>query len=620
MYGKNLRENQFWKAYRFWYPDGARQYLREQISSAAPAAEANARAQAIEAGAGAGSAQFFFTTDATVTTAWDSTVEANLLINNDGEFAAAASQEELQDAASAADILVRDTTDNVVSSTDVVTEMSTGFEKCWTQEQAGGAGADTGAGAGDKITNDTKKKGTHCGKCSKRMKRENLCSRCTVINYCSRKCQKADWKAHRPRCDKYRAENAADEARRSAAAAAPLTKAAHAIENQRSASFAGGPKEIGAAAVDTVDAVGAVDALDADDGICAVCLDELSNPRDKKKLPCSHEFHRSCLDSWRKFSANKDCPGCRAPLPPGAEELFDRAVMLLVRLERGIFDKVLRERLVEETEVLFREALLEDPKHAHAHACLAFMLNKHTQDFDDAEAEYRLAIECDPQDAKAHYNLGALLMDHAQDHAGAEAEYRAAIKCDPKHAGAHCNLGVLLENYMQDYDGAEAEYRAAIECDTKHVAAHNNLGVLLDNHKQDHAGAEAEYRAAIECDTKLAGAHSNLGILLMDHTQDHVGAEAEYRAAIECDPKHAGAHSNLGVLLENYKQDHVGAEAEYRAAIECDPKNADVHYNLGVLLENYMQDFGGAETEYRARPEACRCTLQPRDTAAEPQA
>jgi hypothetical protein len=58
---------------------------------------------------------FFFTTDATATTAWDSTAEANLLINNDGEFAAAASQEELQDAASAADILLRDKTDNVVS-------------------------------------------------------------------------------------------------------------------------------------------------------------------------------------------------------------------------------------------------------------------------------------------------------------------------------------------------------------------------------------------------------------------------------------------------------------------------------------------------------------------------
>jgi hypothetical protein len=198
MYGKHLRENQFWKAYRFWYPDGARQHLREQISSAAPAAEATARAQAMEAGAEAGSAQFFFTTDATATTAWDSTVEANLLINNDGEFAAAAFQEELQDAASAANIWLGDTTANDVSSTDVVTEMLTGFEKRWTHEQAGGAGA----GAAEKIPNDTKKKGTHCGKCSKRMEGENLCSRCSVINYCSRKCQEADRKAHKPRCDK----------------------------------------------------------------------------------------------------------------------------------------------------------------------------------------------------------------------------------------------------------------------------------------------------------------------------------------------------------------------------------------------------------------------------------
>ena len=81
----------------FWYPDGARQHLGEQISSAAQAAETNARAQAVEAGAGARPAQFQDSTYDAAPGDWDSIVEANLLINND-MYATAAFQEELQEA------------------------------------------------------------------------------------------------------------------------------------------------------------------------------------------------------------------------------------------------------------------------------------------------------------------------------------------------------------------------------------------------------------------------------------------------------------------------------------------------------------------------------------------
>jgi hypothetical protein len=45
---------------------------------------------------------------------------------------------------------------------------------------------------------------------------------------------------------------------------------------------------------------------------CTICMDDLSDEELVRILPCSHIFHRMCIDKWLD---NKDykCPNCRNP-------------------------------------------------------------------------------------------------------------------------------------------------------------------------------------------------------------------------------------------------------------------------------------------------------------------
>ncbi|KAL1804247.1 hypothetical protein ACET3Z_032894 [Daucus carota] len=45
---------------------------------------------------------------------------------------------------------------------------------------------------------------------------------------------------------------------------------------------------------------------------CSVCLEGLEEGKEFSKLPCSHVFHASCVDSW--LERNNTCPNCRNEL------------------------------------------------------------------------------------------------------------------------------------------------------------------------------------------------------------------------------------------------------------------------------------------------------------------
>ncbi|KAE9606619.1 putative transcription factor C2H2 family [Lupinus albus] len=52
-------------------------------------------------------------------------------------------------------------------------------------------------------------------------------------------------------------------------------------------------------------------------GQCCVCLSKLSNKDEIRVLPCSHEFHKICVNKWLK-GHHKTCPLCRFSI--GAKE------------------------------------------------------------------------------------------------------------------------------------------------------------------------------------------------------------------------------------------------------------------------------------------------------------
>lgn len=61
-----------------------------------------------------------------------------------------------------------------------------------------------------------------------------------------------------------------------------------------------------------------------DVGLCCVCLSMLNNKDEIRVLPCSHEFHKVCVNSWLN-GHHKTCPLCRFSM--GAEEKSHRAEM-----------------------------------------------------------------------------------------------------------------------------------------------------------------------------------------------------------------------------------------------------------------------------------------------------
>ena len=49
--------------------------------------------------------------------------------------------------------------------------------------------------------------------CGTLIHKSKRCVRCYLVHYCSRECQKADWKVHKPKCNAAVADKAAQDAR-----------------------------------------------------------------------------------------------------------------------------------------------------------------------------------------------------------------------------------------------------------------------------------------------------------------------------------------------------------------------------------------------------------------------
>lgn len=54
------------------------------------------------------------------------------------------------------------------------------------------------------------------------------------------------------------------------------------------------------------------DAEESDDEKCTICLCELEDEEDVRRLPCMHLFHQTCVDQW--LVTNRKCPICRVDI------------------------------------------------------------------------------------------------------------------------------------------------------------------------------------------------------------------------------------------------------------------------------------------------------------------
>ena len=185
-----------------------------------------------------------------------------------------------------------------------------------------------------------------CERVEKQGERFNCCSRCKVVYYCSKTCQRDHWRnGHRDTCqtpservedmvkkagnksvdDDGQSKGWRKQACSSSSGEAGAGPAAEEEQNQKPSS-----RSINAA----VDATGAPLSFGKHDK-CAICLDSMRNPI---RLPaCGHWYCKECVERLRQSSSAPDtCPECRAPLPPGPGQLVDSAVEKLLRVERQV--------------------------------------------------------------------------------------------------------------------------------------------------------------------------------------------------------------------------------------------------------------------------------------------
>ncbi|XP_058001736.1 E3 ubiquitin-protein ligase At1g12760 isoform X3 [Hevea brasiliensis] len=50
--------------------------------------------------------------------------------------------------------------------------------------------------------------------------------------------------------------------------------------------------------------------ISGEDAVCCICLAKYANNDELRELPCSHFFHRECVDKWLKINAS--CPLCKS--------------------------------------------------------------------------------------------------------------------------------------------------------------------------------------------------------------------------------------------------------------------------------------------------------------------
>jgi Flp pilus assembly protein TadD len=166
---------------------------------------------------------------------------------------------------------------------------------------------------------------------------------------------------------------------------------------------------------------------------------------------------------------------------------------------------------LREAEMLYRQILATDPRHADALHMLglgAFQAGRN----DVAIDLIRRAIASRPNYPEAYGNLGLALYENGQLDEAVAAQ-RQAIALKPDYPEAHGNLGNALKE-TGDLEGAVAACLQAIALRRNYPEAHYNLGGALKAKGQLEQAIDA-YRRAIALRPDFADAHFNLALALL---------------------------------------------------------------------------------------------------------
>lgn len=260
-------------------------------------------------------------------------------------------------------------------------------------------------------------------------------------------------------------------------------------------------------------------------------------------------------------------------------------------------------------ERAFRDAIVEDPRFAYAHAglCETYTLRYARAKSPDvaarAERACAEAVRLDPASVEVQRAQGGLELALGRS-AAAVATFQAAIEQRPDSADGYVGLARAYQGENRAAD-AERTYRRAIAAEPGYWQPYAAYGSFLVSAGRP-TDAAVQLRRLVELAPDNASALTNLGAALQLGGDAHGAAEA-YEQSLSIQPT-AMAYSNVGVSYY-YLGRYDDAIAMFRRATGLSPDVSLFWMNLGDALAVRTAGASDARQAYRRAVQAAQKAL-----------
>jgi tetratricopeptide (TPR) repeat protein len=266
----------------------------------------------------------------------------------------------------------------------------------------------------------------------------------------------------------------------------------------------------------------------------------------------------------------------RLALSPRICGLAAAAIALVLGLSTAA-----RNREFVKPEILWRKALIAEPRNERAMINLAAQLIAKKDSASLAEAERLLARVAETGRYPRVYSLNVGLLTKSQGrYPEALVAIDAVLELTPDDAVTLAERGYVLWKLGRLPEALISLDRAVAIDDQIAPAWLNRGNVLLDLERREEA--EQSFARSVEVDPKYAKGWDHLGIARQGRG-DRAAAMDAFNRAVACDPKDAEAAYNRGRLHAEIGQP-AAAIADFAAALVADPAFRDAYYNRAILM------------------------------------